>query len=539
MPIALGLKSGGDILSPKKDVCRMFIKVFLLVVFFAITIFVGVYFRKRAQSVSDFVLGGRSVGLWLTAFSYGATYFSAVVFVGYAGQFGWRFGTAAVWIGLGNAFIGSLLPWIIIGRRTRVMTHHLKSATMPAFFGSRYMSAALKIAASVIVFIFLIPYTASLYNGLSRLFSMAFGVDFIYCILAMAILTAVYVVAGGYFASAVNDFIQGTVMLIGIIAVIAVTLSEQGGFLTAIDSLARIEDAAVAPGAYTSFFGPDPMALLGVLILTSLGTWGLPQMVARFYSIKSEKMIAKGAIVSTVFAAIIAGGCYFLGSFGRLFSDVVEMNPTTGAVVFDSIIPKILERLPDLVIGLVVLLVFAASISTLSSLVLVSASTLTLDFLKGHVVKKMSEKTQLVVVRSLILVFIVISTIIATIQYTGGITFIAQLMGISWGALAGSFLAPFLYGLYWKRATKLSVWCCFIFSTGLMTLNILFQDVFPQILQSPINAGAFCMLAGLVIVPVVSVFTKAPDKAAVEHCFSCYNETVSAKASEVLPEGGA
>jgi len=514
----------------------MFIKAAMILMFFAITVFVGFYFRRRASSVNDFVLGGRDVGPWLTAFSYGATYFSAVVFVGYAGQFGWRFGTAAVWIGLGNAFIGSLLPWMVLGRRTRVMTNHLKSATMPEFFGTRYVSTALKIAASIIIFIFLIPYTASLYNGLSRLFAMAFNLDFTYAIIAMALLTAVYVVAGGYFASAMNNFIQGAVMLVGIVAVIAVVLSDNGGFMTAIDSLARIQDASVAPGAYTSFFGPDPISLLGVVLLTSLGTWGLPQMVARFYSIKSEKMITKGAIVSTVFAVFIAGGCYFIGSFGRLYSGMVEVG-SNGAVVFDSIMPTIMSKFSDALIGITVLLVLAASISTLSSLVLASSSTLTLDFLKGNVVKKMDEKLQLIILRSLIVVFIVISSVIAIIQYRGGISFIAQLMGISWGALAGSFLAPFLYGLYWKKTSKAAVWACFIFSTALMTLNIFFRPHFPAILQSPINSGAFAMLAGLVIVPVVSFITAKPEKKSVDACFSCYEETVSVKIREDLGDG--
>jgi len=513
----------------------MFIKILLLAAFFIVTIIVGMYFRKRQKSVNDFVLGGRAVGPWLSAFSYGATYFSAVVFVGYAGQFGWRFGTAAVWIGLGNAFIGALLAWFILGRRTRIMTNHLKAATMPEFFGARYDSKVLKIGASLIVFIFLIPYTASLYNGLSRLFSMAFGVPFEYCIIAMGVLTAIFVVAGGYFATAVNDFIQGMVMLVGIVAIIAVVLRDNGGFSQAIESLARIDDPSVAPGAYTSFFGPDPTSLIFVVILTSLGVWGLPQMVARFYSIKSETMITKGAIVSTAFALIIAGGCYFLGSFGRLYSDVVEVN-AQGGIVFDSIVPTILSGMSEAMIGLVILLVFAASISTLSSLVMSSASTLTLDFLKGNIIKTMSDKQQLLSIRLLIIVFIIISSVIAIVNYQQGITFIAQLMGISWGALAGSFLAPFLYGLYWKRTTRAGVWASFIFSVGVMTANILFRPFFPEIMQSPINAGAICMLAGLVIVPVVSLLTKAPDKTIVDHSFSCYEEKVTVKASEVLTE---
>ena len=519
----------------------MLIKISLLVLFFAVTIFIGLYFRKRAANVNDFVLGGRSVGPWLTAFSYGATYFSAVVFVGYAGQFGWRFGTAAVWIGLGNAFIGSLMAWFILGRRTRVMTNHIKSATMPEFFGSRYTSTALKIAASIIVFIFLIPYTASLYNGLSRLFEMAFGIPFEYCIWAMGILTAIFVVAGGYFATTVNDFIQGSITVIGVVLIIAAALASKGGLTQAIGELARVEGAAAdgpmgaAPGVFTSFLGPNPIALLGVLILTSLGTWGLPQMVARFYSIKSEKMITKGAIVSTFFAIFVAGGCYFLGSFGRIFAVPADVK----AKGFDSIVPGILERLfstNDWMMGLIIVLVFAASISTLSSLVMSSASTLTLDFLRGNIIKKMSDRMQLIIIRVLIVVFIIISSIIAISVYRGGITFIAQLMGVSWGALAGSFLAPFLYGLYWKRTSKAAVWCSFIFSTSIMILNVLYRSSFPAILQSPINAGAFCMLAGLIIVPLVTMITKAPEKSAVDHCFACYDETVTVKVKNDLGE---
>jgi len=523
----------------------MVIKVILLLLFFAVTIFVGFYFKKRTSSVNDFVLGGRAVGPWLTAFAYGTSYFSAVIFVGYAGQFGWRFGTAATWVGLGNAFIGSLMPWVILGRRTRVMTQHLKSATMPEFFGSRFNATSLKIGASIILFIFLIPYTASLYNGLSRLFEMAFGIDFIYCIIGMAVLTAVYVVVGGYFATAANDFIQGIIMLCGIVAIIAAVLHSHGGFIEALNKMAAITPSAGelaaknappligAKGVFTSFFGPDPLSLLGVIILTSLGTWGLPQMVSKFYSIKSEKMISKGAIVSTFFGLIVAGGCYFLGSFGRLYGSSNIYNDK-GAIVFDAIVPAMLSKFPDFLIGIVIVLVFAASISTLSSLVMASSSTLTLDFLKGHIIKNMNEKKQLFIIRALIVVFILISSCIAIIQYKGAISFIAQLMGISWGALAGSFLAPFLYGLYWKRVTKPAVWCNFIFSTVLMTLNIFFRAKFPAILQSPINAGAFTMLAGFIIVPVISILTKAPDKNAVDNCFSCYDELVSVKVRDDL-----
>lgn len=510
----------------------MVLKLLMLVIFFGSMVAVGLYCRRHATDVNGFVLGGRSVGPWLTAFAYGTSYFSAVIFIGYAGQFGWKYGIAATWIGLGNAFIGSLLAWVLLGRRTRLMTQKLKTATMPEFFGQRYRSNALKVGASVIVFIFLIPYTASLYNGLSRLFGMAFHIDYTVCILAMAVLTGIYVIAGGYMATAINDFIQGIIMLVGIVAVIAAVLVSKGGFAASLDALARVEDASVTatPGAFASFFGPEPLSLFSVVLLTSLGTWGLPQMVQKFYAIKSEKSIAKGTIISTLFAVIVAGGCYFLGGFGRLFSDQIDL--ATGG--YDSIIPTMIATLPDLFIGIVVILVLSASMSTLSSLVLASSSTLTLDFIKGTIVKDMSEKKQLLVMRILIVVFIAVSAVIAVVQYKQNVTFIAQLMGISWGALAGAFLAPFIYGLYWKRTTKAAVWASFLFGSGVMILNMACPSLFPVFLQSPINCGAFAMIAGLVIVPAVSIFTKAPERALVDDMFDCYNTMVTVPAKEAL-----
>ena len=502
----------------------MAIKLILLIVFFGVMVYVGMYSRKHATSVDGFVLGGRSVGPWLTAFAYGTSYFSAVVFVGYAGQFGWKYGLSSTWIGLGNAVIGSLLAWVVLGRRTKVMTQHLKCKTMPDFFGERYGSDALKVTASLIVFIFLIPYTASVYNGLSRLFGMAFHIPYTVCVIVMAVFTAVYVILGGYMATAINDFIQGIIMLVGIAAVIGAVLSGQGGFLHAIQTMAQIpSDVPVTqgqPGAFTSFFGPDPLNLLFVVILTSLGTWGLPQMVQKFYAIKNEEAIKKGTIISTIFALVVSGGCYFLGGFGRLFSDQIDVE----ANGFDSIIPTMLSGLSPILISLVVILVLSASMSTLSSLVMASSSTLTIDFLKELFFKKMDDKKQVFTMRVLVVVFIIISSVLALIQYKSSVTFIAQLMGVSWGALAGSFLAPFMYSLYSRKVTKASCWACFLFSSVLMVANIFWRPSFPVIMQSPINCGAIAMLAGLVIVPAVSLITPKPDKKLVDNAFACYEE---------------
>ena len=485
----------------------------MIVVFAAAMVFVGIYTRRKARDVDGFVLGGRTVGPWLTAFTYGTSYFSAVIFIGYAGQFGYLFGVASTWIG--NAVLGSLLAWVVLGRRTRIMSQSLDSKTMSDFFGKRYLSKGLKLAAAIIIFIFLIPYTASLFNGLSRLFTIAFGfhnenLAYIIIVLVMAVLTGVYVLFGGYKATAINDFIQGIIMLIGIVAVIAVALNANGGLTGSMSALAE-----QAGWKYTSFFGAAPVFLIFVIILTSLGTWGLPQMVTKFYSIKSENDIKKGTIISTIFAIIVAGGCYFLGGFGRLFAE-----PGTA---FDAVVPTILDKTvhSDFLMGIVVILVLSASMSTLSSLVLTSSSTLTLDMIKGYVIKeeKFTEKKQMVIMRIFLAIFIAISAVIAIIQKLYNVSTIAQLMGVSWGALAGAFLAPFLYGLYSKKVTKASVWASFavgviisIFSFVMsITKETFMTATFPSgetlNFANAVVMGAIAMVAGLIIVPLVSLCT--------------------------------
>jgi SSS family solute:Na+ symporter len=325
-----------------------------------------------------------------------------------------------------------------------------------------------------------------------------------------------------------NDFIQGIIMLFGIVTVIAAVLNTQGGLTSAIDKMASLpsDTAPNVNGGFASLFGPDPWNLLGVVILTSLGTWGLPQMVGKFYSITDENAIRRGTIISTIFAFIVAGGCYFLGGFGRLFG----MPPVlpNGKLAFDSIVPSMLVTLPDIIIALVVLLVLSASMSTLASLVLTSSSTMTLDLIyrdkkslpgeveEGTIDDTVSEKIELrkvVVMRVLIVFFIVISLMIAL----NPPTFIAQLMGISWGALAGAFLAPFLLGLYWRGVTTASVWACFIWGVGFTVVNMLMGNPI-----NPIDCGAIAMVGGFPVVLLVSLFTKKLPQAKLDSIWKCY-----------------
>ncbi len=502
----------------------------MLILFFGIMIAVGLYCRKHSTSVDGFVLGGRSVGPWLTAFAFGTSYFSAVIFVGYAGQFGWNFGLASTWIGLGNAFIGSLLAWIILGKRTRIMTQSLGSKTMPDFFEKRYDSSKLKIFASLIIFVFLIPYTASLYNGLSSLFNNVFSIPYWAVVLIMAVLTGIYVIFGGYMATAINDFIQGIIMLVGIVAVILAVLNDNGGLTQAVKTLGD-----TAGKEFISTFGPNPVFLFFVVMLTSLGTWGLPQMVGKFYSIKDQSAVKKGTIISTLFAVVVAGGCYFLGGFGKLYQQQMQAGGyiSEKGVMFDKVIPTMLSDLAPIIVAVVIVLVLSASMSTLSSLVLTSSSTLTLDVIKPAVSKKkeFTDKKSVLIMRLFIVFFIALSAVIAILKDSiwKDSVFIAQMMGVSWGALAGAFLAPFLYGLFWKKGTRAAVVACFIYGTGLEIIQLCisvgwfkFTDkILGFVFTNSLYSGVFAMVGGLILFPIVSLLTQKTKPQNSEEKFAC------------------
>lgn len=516
----------------------------ILIAYLALMVGIGFYCKKKTSNVSEFVLGGRNVGGWFTAFAYGTSYFSAVVFIGYAGQFGWLFGTSATWIGIGNAVIGSLLVWMIMGRRTRVMSKHLNASTMPEFFEKRYDSKALKLVAAVIVFVFLIPYTASVYNGLSRLFESAFKIPYEACIIIMAVFTAIYVVVGGYHATALNDFIQGIIMLFGIAAVVVCVVANKGGLSEAMNSLGKIPDAQGRTDVFNTVLGPDPINLIGVVILTSLGTWGLPQMVQKFYAIKDDKAIRRGTVISTLFALVVAGGSYFIGGFGRIYATTdasdkskILINVIKGKPEFDAIVPGIMnETLPEILLGVVIVLVLSASMSTLSSLVLTSSSTMTIDMIKPFA-KNMDDKKQLLTMRILVVAFLLFSVVIAMNKNA----YITTLMSISWGALAGSFLAPFMWGLFMKKISKVAVGVTFVWGVGFTLVHTALFSMgwFPGIVEevaswgwkfnimSPLNCGAFTMLSSLVICPLVSLFTMRKDgseRKAAERAFECFEK---------------
>lgn len=497
------------------------IGVIALTAFSIIMLTIGFISSHRSKTMEGFLLGGRDMGPWLSAFAYGTSYFSAVLFIGYAGTHGWNIGIGAIWIGVGNAVVGCYLAWKLLARRTRKMTHTLSASTSPEFVGERFGSKSMKIYAAIIIFIFLVPYAASVYKGLGALFSSIFpGVSPEICMLLVAVLTAVYLVFGGYIATAINDFIQGIIMLVGVvILVVAIVMRpEVGGFSNMFSGLAAID-----PKLTNIWGGASWKFLLTNILLTSVGVWGLPQMIHKYYTISGESQIKKATIISTLFAVVIGVGAYFVGSTAHLFIQAGANGLPAINGGLDNVMPTILMTalgsgmFQNILLSVIMLLLLSASMSTLAAVVLTSSSAISVDIIKT-LRPHTSEKKQMLIMRGLCILFVGLSYLFATMN----ISIIVNIMSFSWGIVAGSFIGPYIWGLYSKKITKAGAWAGTL--SGVVVVGLLLTIFSCTIGFNAAKAlapelGVAAMAVSVIVVPIVSMFTKKMDPVEVEKCF--------------------
>ena len=510
------------------------IDIVVIALYLAGMIAIALYTRNKAKTVKDYLLAG-SKGLngWMSAFAYGTTYFSAVIFIGYAGKFGYGFGVAAVWIGIGNAIVGALLAWLVLAKRTKNMTVRLDAKTMPDFFYKRYGDDKLKLLSAIVIFIFLIPYAASVYNGLGNLFSIVFDIEGWIVMLVLAGVTAFYLFLGGYIATSLTDFIQGIIMFVGVTIMLFFFLAApQVNWGEGLKTLANNEMGLFMGGASTgNFLYGRTMSLVFLVLLTSFGVWALPQTIHKYYTVRDKKAIKQGTIVSTIFAFVIGFGAYFIGGLGTLFyPSKADIGGNT-----DNLIPHMVKDvLPNGLLGLIAVLVLAASMSTLASVSLASSSVVTIDIYKGSIRKDASDKKVTMMMRVLALVFVVIATVIAYLNSKYQMTAIAYMMGLSWGTLAGCFIGPYVLGVVWKKTTRAAAWTSIIGSL-VLTVTLIFvigydkvqaaggPVTFGKMLQEGVNSspmiGVICMIYSMISTFVVSLFTKQLPEEKIKEAF--------------------
>ena len=471
-----------------------YIAVFL---YAAMVITIGIRGSRKTKSFDDFTLGGGKVGPWMTAFSYGTAYFSAVLFIGFAGKIGWAFGLSGLWIALGNTIIGVFGVWYLLGNKIKQEAMSYNVHTMPELLEARYKSPFMKIFTSATIFIFFIPYTAAVFMGLSYLFEFTFNMPYTYVLLFMGIFTGIYLVLGGYKSMAMIDVIFGMIMTIGVVILFVSTLQKGGGLPNIFEALKNIDPKLVAPVG-----PPGIIPLLSLIMLTSVAPFAMPQLLQKFYAIKDKRSVKIGMFASTAFALLVAGIAYFTGALTRIFLNPAN-NPSAfenGKPVFDALMPEMLITvIPSALTVVILLLILAASMSTLASLVLISSTSITKDIYKGFINRKATDKQLTSLVRIGSVFFILLSMMLAFMKPA----VIVTILSISWGAIASVFLGPFIWGIFNKKVTRVGAIAGAV--GGLVICLILFVVWGARMVPQAASVG---MIASLVLVPVFSLFGK-------------------------------
>ncbi len=468
----------------------MTVKTLVIAAYALMIVGVGVAGLRRTRSFNDFFLGGGDVGPWMTAFTYATAYFSAVLFIGFAGKIGWGFGYSGLWIALCNALVGVLLVWGVLGWRIKRMSVDYGVATMAEFFEKRYDSRFLKLFASLAVFVFFIPYSAAVFMGLSYLFQANFAIDYTLALVLMGGFTALYLSLGGYKSMAMVDVAFGMIMLAGVTILLGFTLKAGGGLGSITEQLRDVD-----PRLVSSVGPPGPWALFCLIFLTSVAPLGMPQLVQKFYAVKDRRAVRIGMVASTCFALLIGGVAYFTGATTRLLlsPETAPQAFADGKPVFDALMPELLARVvPESLSVLMLLLILSASMSTLAALVLISSSAAVKDVYAGFIARGADDARLTVLMRVASVAFVAISVALA---WTRPATIVA-ILGVSWGAIGSVFLGPFLWGLYSRRVGK----------TGAVAGSVLGLAVCVGLYAagrpSP-EAGTLGMMTSLVVVPVV------------------------------------
>ncbi len=478
----------------------MLFKILVISAFAFMTLMIGVMGLRRTKSFKDFFLGGGKVGPWMTAFTYGTAYFSAVLFIGFAGKIGWNFGYSGLWIAVCNSLVGVLGVWWFMGRRIRRMAEEYNVATMPEFFQIRYKSPALKLLASLVIFVFFIPYSAAVFIGLSYLFTANFDIPYAAALVLIGGFTASYLVLGGYKSMTMIDIIFGMIMIVGAAVLISSTISSAGGMANLNNFLHHINPKL------TGVVGPPGWwPLLSLVILTSVAPFAMPQLVQKFYAIRDNRSIKIGMVASTIFSIIITTTAYFTGATARFFLNPINAPNAfdNGTPVYDVLMPELLANvIPSSLSVLMLLLILSASMSTLAALVLISSSTVAKDIYAGFINPSVSDPVLTRLMRIASALFVVLSIILAWIRPDS----IVAILAISWGAIGSAFLGPFIWGLIWKRCNVHGAVASSVL--GLGTCLVLYIKGMP----SP-ESGTIGMIVSFAANPIISILTPAHSDA--------------------------
>jgi len=480
----------------------------VLGLYLVLLIGLGMWMGKRTRSAADFYIGGRQVGPWVTAFSFVAAYFSSVVIVG-GGAFGYRFGMSTLWIAATNVLIGCTLVWIVMGKRLWQFTTRLDTMTIPGFIGKRYGAREAEVFSALIIFVFMIVYNVSVLVGMGRIMEGLMGIPYTTAVIIAGLIILAYVSIGGYLAVVWTSFIQAWIMIFGLLLLAFATLGRVGGLTAGVTKLAAMDPGLVETPGVWGWGG-----LVSFALIVSLGVWGMPQLLVRFYSMKSTRVLRLGTVLATLGGAM-AVLPYMTGALSRLLLPPLE-NP-------DLAIPMLTEMVLNPWGGAIFLAgVMAAGMSTFASVLIVVSGAIVRDLRRTSALDRASSDAgsassasrEVLLGR---LASLVAGLIALAVAYRPP-ALVLVITAFAWAVIASACLWPVVLGVYWKRGTRAGATSSMLVGVAVALAWMIAGKVLGG---NPLGLHGFIpgVLVSLAVFVLVSLFTKPPEAALIRRAW--------------------
>ena len=412
---------------------------------------IGMYAMRRIKTYDDFIIGGRSIGAWVSSFALITSYASGYTYTAAPGM-SYTGGWSTMWWSTGDA-PGNALSFGLLGRRLRKFSELLGAITLPEYYEKRFKSPGLRLLTSIIIITTVSLHLVAQWQASGILLSVTFGTDYLVGMLIGGAVVLAYTIMGGYLATVYTDFMQGVVMFIGTHILFWSAISKVGGFNALNDQLALINPGLVTPwGPDGSYFGL--IAAASPIILIIMGSFGMPHVTVRHLSLKNPDTARKAMLITAIFVALFSFAYYMVGAAGLILLGPGLENPETSGVLLWF------EVLPPVGAGILVSAAVAAIMSTADGFLMLIVSTIAHDILNRFLLPNTPQEKRIRIAR-IITAIIVILSLVAAINPPAGVFTIVMTV---FGGMALAFGIPNIFSVYWKRSTKTGAIACVVLS---------------------------------------------------------------------------
>ena len=484
-------------------------------------VFVGISFTKKNKSTDDFYLGGRKLGPFVTAMSAEASDMSSWLLMGLPGVALATGIAEAFWTAAGLA-IGTYLNWLIVAKRIRTYSEKVQANTLPDFFSNRFhdKSGMLVLAAAIIIIVFFVPYTASGFASVGKLFNSLFGVNYHIAMIVGAAVIVAYTMTGGFLAASTTDFIQSIIMTVALIVVVIFGIFSVDGMVNVVSAVDGLPGYLSLTNLFDGkTFSATPFSLLAIVstLAWGLGYFGMPHILLRFMAIKDKEKLKTSRRVASVWVVISMGVAIFIGVVGYAMvnAGVVSLSDPERIIIEIAKLLSTHAWILAIVAGLIIAGILASIMSTSDSQLLAAASSVSENIVRRFIKKDIKPKNSMLVARVTVAIISVVSVLFAWDPDSS----VFKIVSFAWAGFGAAFAPLVLFSLFWKRTTKWGA-LAGIISGGASA--IIWEYVITPIGNTHgISAlTIYELLPAFIIsclfIVVVSLATKAPEKEVID-----------------------